>query len=155
MGGAPVEMDEACRGGQDIEWGRTISAWAWPAGGLTALCMSRVSSWLPPSLPQALAASASPPAPRLSPPRLPRTWRTPDWTHHPTRRRVPPRIPGSHAPAPHRAHLLVGCHPRSRGAHSPCCHQTRHIPLQHPRAPGGRRLWLEEVSPSTPGLRVF
>eukprot|EP00069_Balaena_mysticetus_P019863 bmy_02604T0 len=92
---------------------------------------------LPPG-PGALAVLASPPAPRLSLPRRPRTWRTPAWTHRPTRHPAPPRIPGFPARAPHRAHLPVGCRPQSRGGRSPCCHQTHHSPLHHPRVPGGQ-----------------
>lgn len=64
---------------------------------------------------QALAAWASPPAPPLSPPRRPKTWRIPAWTLRPTRHLAPPQIPGSPAQAPRRARPAVGRHPQRPG----------------------------------------
>lgn len=148
-GGASAEKEGAR--GRGLRGGRGFSGRG-PQEEGRGLHVGGVWSWHPRPPLQAPAASASPPAPHLSPPRRPRMWRTPAWTRHPTWRLAPPRIPGSPARAPHRAHLAIGRRPPSRGGHGPCQRRTRHSPSPHPRVPGGWRLWLEEVSP---GVRVI
>lgn len=140
VGGATGGAEGVCGRGFGGGRGRRRVAggwrgWAWLSwAGPGATTLSAV-------LLQAPAAWASPPAPRLSLPLRPRTWRTRAWTPLRTRRLAPRPSPGSPAPAPRRAPLAAGRRPPRPGPRDPRRRpRTRRSPS---RASGGWRPGLE------------